>query len=87
MRKIVVALLLVLAFSSVFVVFEPCVGVSKSLAISTPDNISTSISQTTTQLAIPTLVQDNFDDDIFNSSIWEKIEVNGGVVTEKDGRL
>ena len=31
--------------------------------------------------------QDNFDDNIFNSNIWEKIEVNGGAVTEKDGVL
>jgi hypothetical protein len=87
MKKIAIALLLVLAFSSVFVVCEPCVGDSQHLATSTPDNISTSISQTATQPVIPTLVQDNFDDNIFNSSIWEKIEVNGGVVTEKDGLL
>jgi hypothetical protein len=45
------------------------------------------ISQSTTQQNIQSLLQDNFDDDIFNSSIWEKIEVNGGVVTEKNGRL
>ena len=45
------------------------------------------ISQSTTQQNTQSLLQDNFDDNIFNSSIWEKIEVNGGVVTEKDGRL
>ncbi len=31
--------------------------------------------------------QDNFDDNTFNSSIWDKIEVNGGLTAEKDGQL
>ena len=43
----------------------------------------TDSTQQNTQLQL----EDNFDDYTFYSSIWEKIEVNGGVVTEKDGRL
>ena len=44
-------------------------------------------SQATTQQNTQLPLEDNFDDNIFDSSIWSKIEVNGGVVTEKDGRL
>ncbi|MCW3996641.1 MAG: hypothetical protein NWE98_10915 [Candidatus Bathyarchaeota archaeon] len=44
------------------------------------------ISQSTTQQNKQPLLQDSFDD-VFDSSIWEKIEVNGGVAMEKDGLL
>jgi hypothetical protein len=52
-----------------------------------PDNMPAPISQSTTQLAEPTLFQDNFDDNQFDENLWEKIEVDGGTVDEKNGRL
>ena len=36
---------------------------------------------------IPPFFQDSFDDNIYNSTTWEKIEVNGGKVTENNGQL
>jgi hypothetical protein len=87
MRKTAIALLLVLAFSSVFVICEPCDGVTPPVASSTSDNISTLISQTATQPAELTLFQDNFDDNQFDETFWEKIQVDGGTVEEKNGRL
>lgn len=45
------------------------------------------ILKSTTQQAIQPLLADNFDDNFFDSSIWEKIEVNGGVVSEKSGLM
>ena len=35
----------------------------------------------------PPFFQDSFDDNIYNSAVWEKIEVNGGKVAEKNGQL
>ena len=87
MSKTAIALLLVLAFSSVFVVYEPRGGLAQPLATSAPDNISTPISQTTTPPATPTLFQDNFDDNQFDENLWEKIQVDGGTVDEKNGTL
>lgn len=87
MKKTVLALVLVLAFSSVFVVCEPCVGVTQPSATLTPDDMPTPISQETTQPAVPTLFQDNFDDNQFDENLWEKIQVDGGTVDEKNGRL
>ena len=52
-----------------------------------PDNMPTPISQSTTQLADPTLFQDNFDDNQFDENLWEKIQVDGGIVDERNGRL
>ena len=31
--------------------------------------------------------KDNFDDNTFDSTLWEKVQVNGGVVNEKNGQL
>ncbi len=52
-----------------------------------PDNMPTSISQSTNKLADPVLFQDNFDDNQFDENLWAKIEVDGGTVDEKNGRL
>ena len=87
MKKTAIALLLVLAFSSVFVICEPCVGVTALLPTSTIDNISTPISQITTQPAESTFFQDNFDDNQFDENSWEKIQVDGGTVDETNGSL
>ena len=76
-----------MAFSTVFVVCEPCVGDTAPLATSTPDNISTSISQATTQPAESTFFQDNFNDNQFDENLWEKIQVDGGIVEEKNSTL
>jgi hypothetical protein len=34
-----------------------------------------------------TVIQDNFDDGVFNSALWEKLEVKGGYTQETDGQL
>ncbi len=94
----IIALLLYLLFLTIIYSDIPATkGFSpQTNSLSTPESIqdfastpvqTDLISQSTAQQNIQSLLQDNFDDDIFNSSIWEKIEVNGGVVTEKDGRL
>jgi hypothetical protein len=60
---------------------------SPTKAVQPSDNISTPISQSTTQVVVPTLFQDNFDDNQFDENLWEKIQVDGGTVDEKNGRL
>jgi hypothetical protein len=87
MRKTAIALFLILAFSSVFVVFEPCFGFTQPLAMSNSDNISGPISQTTAKAAESTFFQDNFDDNQFDDTSWEKIQVDGGIVDERNGSL
>jgi hypothetical protein len=87
MKKTAIALLLVLAFSSIFVIYEPCAGGTQPLVTSTPDNLYTPISQTTIPLAVPTIFQDNFNDNRFDENLWEKIQVDGGIVEEKNGKL
>jgi hypothetical protein len=94
----IIALLLYLLLLTIIYSDAPATNGSspQTNSLSTPESIqdfantpvqTDLISQSTTLQNKQLLLQDNFDDDIFNSSIWEKIEVNGGVVAEKDGRL
>jgi hypothetical protein len=40
-----------------------------------------------TQLTMQTLFADNFDDNSFNENLWTKIQVDGGIVNERNGAL
>jgi len=75
-------LILALFIPSFFIVVP-----SPTKAEQLPDNMPIPISNSTTQLAEPTLFQDNFDDNQFNENLWEKIQVDGGKVDEKNGTL
>jgi hypothetical protein len=47
----------------------------------------TTILAYSTQQDTESQIQDNFDDNTFNSSIWDKVEVNGGLTDERNGEL
>jgi hypothetical protein len=59
--------------------------------IENPDSIqdseSTTVQTNSTQQNTQSQIRDNFDDNTFSSTMWDKIEVNGGVTAEKDEQL
>ena len=83
LRTISIGFLILALFIPSFFAAVPSTTKAEQL----PDNMPTPISQSTTQLADPMLFQDNFDDNQFDENLWEKIEVDGGTVDEKNGRL
>ena len=63
---------------------------SQATSIDTPESVqdfNSTIQTDSTQQNTQLQIQDNFNDNTFNSSIWDKIEVNGGLTAEKDGQL
>lgn len=42
---------------------------------------------TSPSATLNTLIQDNFNDGEFNSALWDKLEINGGLTQETDGQL